>query len=476
LIAYSQWLIANGQTSTVKSLVYPIIQNDLSYVSQYWNQTGFDLWEEVQGSSFFTSAVQHRALVEGNALATAIGAQCSNCVSQAPQILCFLQSFWNGQYVTSNINENNGRSGKDANSILGSIHTFDPAAACDDSTFQPCSAKALANHKVVTDSFRSIYTINSGIVEGTAVAVGRYAEDSYQGGNPWYLNTLAAAELLYDALYQWNKLGSITVTSVNLPFFQDLSSSVATGTYSSSSATYTALTSAVRTYADGYMAVVEKYTPSGGHLAEQFSKSDGSPLSADDLTWSYAAFLTANARRNGQVPASWGESSANSVPGSCSGTSATGPYFSVTATTFPSATGTVSTTTTSTSTGTTTTPTSVTSVSSTTSSSCVTATSVAVTFDVIATTTYGENIKLVGSISQLGDWNTANAIPLSASLYTSTNNLWFVNVTLPAGTQFQYKYIRVESDGSIEWESDPNNSYTVPTGCSSTAVINDIWR
>ena len=43
-----------------------------------------------------------------------------------------------------------------------------------------CSDRALANHKVVTDSFRSIYTLNSGIAEGTAVSVGRYPEDSYQ--------------------------------------------------------------------------------------------------------------------------------------------------------------------------------------------------------------------------------------------------------------------------------------------------------
>jgi glucoamylase len=93
-----------------------------------------------------------------------------------------------------------------------------------------CSDRALANHKVVTDSFRSIYTINSGIAEGTAVAVGRYPEDSYQGGNPWYLNTLAAAEQLYDALYTWNKQGYITVTSTSLAFFQDFSSSVTAGT------------------------------------------------------------------------------------------------------------------------------------------------------------------------------------------------------------------------------------------------------
>ena len=143
-----------------------------------WNQTGFDLWEEIDGSSFFTIAVQHRALVEGAAMATQIGQTCPGCISQAPQILCLLQTFWNGQFITANINVNDGRSGKDANTLLASIHTFDPAAACDAATFQPCSDKALANHKVFTDSFRSIYTINSGVREGTAVAIGRYPEVS----------------------------------------------------------------------------------------------------------------------------------------------------------------------------------------------------------------------------------------------------------------------------------------------------------
>lgn len=446
MIAYCRYLIANGQTSTVTNTVWPIIRNDLSYVEQNWNQTGFDLWEETNGSSFFTIAVQHRALVEGASLAKSIGQTCPGCVSQAPQVLCFLQSFWNGQYIIANINVNNGRTGKDANTLLGSIHTFDPAAsACDDSTFQPCSAKALANHKVVTDSFRSIYSINSGIAEGQAVAVGRYSEDSYQGGNPWYINTLAAAEQLYYALYQWNAIGSLTVTTTNHAFFTDFSSSVATGTYSSSSATYSTLTTAIKTYADGYFSIVEKYTPSGGHLAEQFSKTDGTPLSAVDLTWSYAAFLTATAARNGVMPASWSESGANSVPAVCVATSATGPYSTATATATCSATP----------------------------------TAVAVTFDEIATTTYGENVFLAGSVPQLGSWNPSNSIALSSANYTSANNLWFVTMSLPVGTSFEYKFIRKESDGSVQWESDPNRSYTVPspTSCAAdAATVSTTWR
>lgn len=209
LITYATWLIANGRGTSLTdaaangttsdtvdptALLWPVISNDLNYVGQYWNQTGFDPWEETGGSSFFTIAVQHRALVEGNTLARKIKKSCPGCVSEAPQILCFLQNFWNGKYINANINEDNGRTRKDANTLLGSIHTFDPSAGCDDSTFQPCSPRALANHKVVTDSFRSIYKINAGIPEGKAVAVGRYVEDVYQGkaiidrnelANPW---------------------------------------------------------------------------------------------------------------------------------------------------------------------------------------------------------------------------------------------------------------------------------------------------
>ncbi|KAK7711543.1 glycoside hydrolase 15 protein [Botryosphaeria dothidea] len=479
MIAYAHWLIDNGYSDTARDVVWPVIRNDLSYVTQYWNQTGFDLWEEVQGSSFFTVAVSHRALVEGSTLASELGESCSYCDSQAPQVLCFLQSFWtsNGNYVVSNINTNNGRTGKDANSILGSIHTFDPAAGCDDSTFQPCSARALANHKAVTDSFRSIYTINSGIAQGQAVAVGRYAEDSYYNGNPWYLATLAAAEQLYDALYTWTREGEITITSVSLPFFQDIYSSAATGTYASGSDTFTALLNAVKTYADGYIAKVQEYTPSSGALAEQYSRNDGTPLSASDLTWSYAAFLTTIARRDSIVPASWGGENANVVPGSCVATSALGTYSSATNTAFPTsqtsnpgATPTTTTTRPPTTSTTTTRPTTSTTTTGTTSP-----TAVAVTFNVIATTVFGENVFLAGSNAALGSWAPASAKALSADKYTSSNNLWYVTVSLAPGTSFSYKYIRKSSSGAYTWESDPNRSYTVPSGVA-TATVSDTWR
>ncbi|KAI0635064.1 glycoside hydrolase [Trametes polyzona] len=95
---------------------------------------------------------------------------------------------------------------------------------------------------------------------------------------------------------------------------------------------------------------------------------------------------------------------------------------------------------------------------------------VTVTFAETATTTFGENIFLVGSIPQLGNWSPANAIALSSANYPT----WTVSVSIPAGTTFQYKFIRKETDGSIVWESDPNRQGTAPS--SGTTTLTSSWR
>jgi hypothetical protein len=49
-------------------------------------------------------------------------------------------------------------------------------------------------------------------------------------------------------------------------------------------------------------------------------------------------------------------------------------------------------------------------------------------------------------------------IALSSAAYP----VWKATVSIPAGTAFQYKYIKKETDGSVVWESDPNRSTTAP--------------
>ncbi|KAJ7056015.1 glycoside hydrolase [Mycena amicta] len=95
---------------------------------------------------------------------------------------------------------------------------------------------------------------------------------------------------------------------------------------------------------------------------------------------------------------------------------------------------------------------------------------VAVSWSETATTTFGENIFLVGSISQLGTWDPGSSLALSAASYP----VWTITVNLPPNTSFEYKFIRKETDGSVVWESDPNRSVT--TVGSGTQTISTSWR
>lgn len=350
-----------------------------------------------------------------------------------------------------------GRAGKDANTILAPIHAFDPALGCDAATFQPCSDRALANHKATVDSFRT-YSINKGAGRGKAAAVGRYIEDVYYGGNPWYLTTLAAAEQLYDAVYVWKQAGSVAVTDTSLAFFRDLVPGAAVGTYSRGSSAFAAIVDAVSDYADGFVAVAAAYTATNGSLAEQYSRDDGRPLSARDLTWSYAALLTAAARRAGVVPPSWSAGSAPSLPQTCLATSAAGSYAPATVTSFPPS------------------QTPVTGTPTTSAPACKTATAVAVTFRAMARTAYGQTIKMVGSADALGGWDTGRAVALDASEYAPASPVWKATVTLAAGDVVQYKYINVGPDGRLVWERGPDHTYAVPRSCATTVPRSDKWQ
>lgn len=111
-----------------------------------------------------------------------------------------------------------------------------------------------------------------------------------------------------------------------------------------------------------------------------------------------------------------------------------------------------------------------------TATGCAVVASVAVTFNELVTTTPGQTVKIVGSLPQLGSWKPASAPALSASQYTSSKPLWSYTVTLPAGQTFQYKFVNVQADGSVRWESDPNRSYTVPRGCEGKVTVDNTWR
>jgi laccase len=103
---------------------------------------------------------------------------------------------------------------------------------------------------------------------------------------------------------------------------------------------------------------------------------------------------------------------------------------------------------------------------------------VSVTFNELKATQWGESVSVVGSVAQLGTWNTSQAAFMIANpaTYSDSNPLWSTTVNFPPGTTFQYKYITFQADGSVVWEADPNHSYTVPNTCTSQPSVSDKWQ
>ncbi|EXJ58904.1 hypothetical protein A1O7_06334 [Cladophialophora yegresii CBS 114405] len=435
-----------NETDLYKQIYWPLVLNDLRYVGQYWNQTGYDLWEEVHGSSFFTIANQHRALVQGALLAEQLNTTCRPC-AQAPQLLCFLQNnFWNasGGYLTANINANQVmRSGINADPILASISVFDANATCDAGDFQPCNSRVLATHKALVDSFRTLYPINNNASAPNAVLVGRYPEDTYYGGNPWPLCTFAAAEVLYDAVHQINRTGTLTVDNDSLAFFQDISPNITAGNYTGTA--LTGILANMTTYADGFVSAVQQFLPPNGSISEQFNRTTGESTSASRLTWSFASFVTMARRRAGQYPNSWGAwhslANTNLTARQCRATSfnATGAYTPALAAGAPNIT-----------------------------KDCASE----VIFSVNASTQFSQNVYILGNVTKLGGaLNNADNIilPLNTGNITSNNPQWYVDIWLRAGQTVGYQYV-LQNGSDWVFERGPVRTVRVPACRSGRPV------
>ncbi|MEV6306528.1 S8 family serine peptidase [Actinoplanes sp. NPDC051861] len=85
---------------------------------------------------------------------------------------------------------------------------------------------------------------------------------------------------------------------------------------------------------------------------------------------------------------------------------------------------------------------------------------VAATFNVTGETYWGQNVFVTGNIGELGEWDPARAVALSAAGYP----VWSGEVSLPAGTAIEFKYLKKNPDGSVTWEQGENRSTVTPPG------------
>lgn len=291
-----------------------VIKADLEYVSHFWNESSFDLWEEVEGLHFFNLMVSARSLREGTKMARAFGdmGAADWYEEQAGYAEKLLAKFWQpkkGHLVETLWSK---RSGLDCGLLLGSLHAL-PADQNEEAVFPPWSDEMLVSLLALARDQSDRFPINSKPTEDQdddveenafeGIGIGRYPEDVYdgygnsnRGGNPWFLCTSSAAETLYRTASQISTT-NLTITSTGLPFYEALLSSssldVNIGTYSPSDALFHSVIEHLAAAGDEFLEVVKTHVDTKGSMSEQFDRVTGYMRGAEDLTWSYGAFLSA---------------------------------------------------------------------------------------------------------------------------------------------------------------------------------------
>jgi len=227
-----------------------LLRDDLATVVGHARWPCLDIWEEEQGSHYYTLLVSARALEAGaDWLENREKHFADECRAESRHLLGMLDDHWRGAHFGSRQLASGALSSRDIDIavILAAVH------GGGDGTHSPHDPRLMATLDQLADLFDAAYAINRNRPAGTAPAMGRYPGDTYYSGGAWYIATLGAAEFCYRAGQSMR--------------------------------------------GDAFLETVRRFTPPDGALSEQFDQTSGAQTSAKNLGWSHAAFITCAAAR-----------------------------------------------------------------------------------------------------------------------------------------------------------------------------------
>jgi hypothetical protein len=95
---------------------------------------------------------------------------------------------------------------------------------------------------------------------------------------------------------------------------------------------------------------------------------------------------------------------------------------------------------------------------------------VGVTFNTTYAAQSGESIWVAGSSPELGEWNVSKALKLNATSVPNQPTTWNGTVKLHNGEKVSYKFVRIQKNGAVVWEADPNRNVLTP-GCNQPLLV-----
>jgi glucoamylase len=281
-----------------------VIAADIGYLLAVDQQPTKSLWEERDGYSFFARAVQLRCFSElaGNTLGIPVPAGVAEAIGW---LQARLPEHWNssaGIYVTfggpAGANDPPLTPGYDPNVdiVMASVYGAIP---CTDTRMLATAARI--RRQWTDPASRFAYPINAAdVARDAGPLMGRYPQDTYDGdsappnevGHPWVPCTANFAELYYRLASTIRAQQAVPVDTLSAAFFAPLG--IEGGTPAATAAD-------LLDAAGDRMLTALIFHSNRLELSEQFDRTTGLEKSVANLTWSYAAFLSAVRARTGTV-------------------------------------------------------------------------------------------------------------------------------------------------------------------------------
>lgn len=271
-----------------------VIGKNLDFILGNYTEPTTNLWEEHQGYSFFARAAQLRCLraISANAAGIAVPDGIGDVIGWLESAL---QGHWDGTRYLSVLAPSDAgpvpvTDGYDPNIDIVLAAVYGGVAFTDTRLL---ATAAQLRFQWADASSAVAYPINVTDAQlGIGPLMGRYPGDNYDGdvshpvpgGHPWPLCTAGFAELYYQLAREVARTQSVPHDELSAEFFRQ----VGIGPATSPGEAVDLLNKA----ADAMLQAVI-YHSDNLELSEQFDGTSGYEKSLRDLTWSYAAFLSA---------------------------------------------------------------------------------------------------------------------------------------------------------------------------------------
>jgi glucoamylase len=265
-----------------------VVGANLDFLQNTYQAATVNLWEEAYGASFFTRAVHRRCLAEiqSNSIGITVPEWAGDAIAWLDDALA---SHWNGTYYQSVAPAPADRAPYDPN--------IDIVLACVYGSVPVGDTRLLATAGLLRDQWadpasRYFYPINGDDQQrGVGPLLGRYPGDVYDGDTdaqagdpPWAISTACFAELYYRLAAHVTSTDAVPVDDLSANFFAQA------GVTASDSPPDAA--AALRTAGDRMLSAL-LFHSDHLELSEQFDAVTGFEKSVRNLSWSYAAFLSA---------------------------------------------------------------------------------------------------------------------------------------------------------------------------------------